>query len=103
MWAQLIKMRLRPDAEGDLSSVFEQLQALEQPGTGLLRTTTMRDQKDPLAVYTLVVFESEAHARAREQDPRRAEGLKAVQASMAELFEGPPEFVDLDVLLDRAP
>jgi hypothetical protein len=103
MWAQLIKMRKRSDAEGDLSSVFEQLQALEQPGSGLLRTITMQDQKDPLTVYTLVVFDSEEHARAREQDPRRAEGLKAVQASMAQVFEGSPEFVDLDVLVERTP
>jgi hypothetical protein len=43
------------------------------------------------------VFESEEKARAREQDPRRQEGLKPVQALMADLLEGPPEFVDLIV------
>ena len=40
----------------------------------LLQTLTMRDQNDPELVYTLVVFESEEKARAREQDPRRQEG-----------------------------
>jgi hypothetical protein len=29
----------------------------------------MRDQKDPAALYMLVVFESEETARTREQDP----------------------------------
>ena len=39
-----------------------------------MQTLTMRDQNDPELVYTLVVFESEEKARAREQDPRRQEG-----------------------------
>jgi len=45
----------------------------------------------------LVVFESEEKARARESDPRRAEGTKIVRQLMQDLFEGPPEFVDLIV------
>jgi hypothetical protein len=48
----------------------------------------------------LVVFESEAHARAREDDPRRQEGLAAARATMAEVFAAPPEFVDLAVVAD---
>jgi len=43
----------------------------------------------------LVVFESEDAARARESDPRRQEGLQAARATMAEIFDGPPEFIDL--------
>jgi len=100
MWAQLMKMRLKPEKEEDLAGVFKQLQALEQPGSGLLRTMTMRDQSDPSQVYVLVVFESEEKARAREQDPRRQEGLKPAQATLAEIFDGPPEFVDLTVMQD---
>ena len=103
MWAQLIKMHLKQGREQDLPGMFETLHAFEQPGSGLLRTTAMVDQKDPSQVYVLVVFESEEKARAREQDPRRQEGLKAVQATMAELFDGPAEFVDLSVLQDVAP
>jgi hypothetical protein len=57
----------------------------------------MKDQNDPLSAYMLVVFESEEHARARENDPRRQEGLQAARATMAEIFDGPPEFVDLVV------
>ena len=72
MWAQLIKVRLKPGK--DTAELGKQLQAVEQPGSGLVRTLVMRDQKDPGQVYTVVVFESEEKARAREQDPRRQEG-----------------------------
>jgi hypothetical protein len=57
----------------------------------------MHDQTDHLSVYMLVVFESEDAARAREGDPRRQEGLQAARATMAEIFDGPPEFIDLVV------
>ena len=100
MWAQLMKMHVKPEQEQDLAGVLAQLQALEQPGSGLIRTTTMRDQSDPSVVYALVVFESEEKARAREQDPRRQEGLKPAQATLAEILDGPPEFVDLIVTQD---
>jgi hypothetical protein len=46
----------------------------------------------------MVVFESEEKARAREQDPRRRDGLQAVNEAMAGMFDGPPEFVDLIVI-----
>jgi quinol monooxygenase YgiN len=98
MWAQLIKTRLRPGHEEGLKRLFEQLRAVEQPGSGLLRSTAMRDQKDPSQVYMLVVFESKEKARARENDRRRQEGLRAVRATMAEIFDGTPEFVDLTVV-----
>jgi hypothetical protein len=61
----------------------------------------MRDQKDPNVAYMLVVFESEEKARARERDPRRQEGLAGVRATMAEIFDGPPEFVDLNVVREH--
>jgi quinol monooxygenase YgiN len=96
MWAQLIKMRVKPGK--DTSELNQHIQAIEQPDSGLLRTLLMRDQKDPDQLYTLVVFESEEKARAREQDPRRQEGLQAVQATMADILAGPPEFTDLTVI-----
>jgi heme-degrading monooxygenase HmoA len=100
MWAQLISMRLKPGGEAGLTEVIEGLRAVEQPDSGLLRSTTMRDQNDPSRVFTLVVFESEEHARARESDPRRQEGLQAVRSAMSEVFEGGAEFVDLTVIDD---
>ncbi len=102
MWAQLIMTRLKPGKEADLPLLVEQLRAIEQPDSGLLRSTAMRDQNDPIPVYMLVVFESEEKARAREQDPRRQEGLTTVRAKMAEIFEGTPEFVGLTVVDDMS-
>ncbi len=100
MWAQLITMRLKPGKEDDLPRVYEGLRAAERPGTGLLRTTAARDQKDPTRLYHFVLFESEEKARAREEDPARQQDLEGVRALMADIFEGPAEFVDLEILED---
>ena len=97
MWAQLITMRLKPGKEADLPRLVEQLRAAEQPGSGLLRSTAMRDQNDPSRVIWLIVFESEEKARERESDPRRQEEMQAARETMAEIFDGAPEFVDLTV------
>lgn len=103
MWAQLITWTLKPGKEQDLPKLFEQMRATEQPGSGLVRSLFMRDQKDPSRVYTLVLFESEEKARAREGDERRQEGLAVARAMMAEIFDGPPQFTDLAVLNEFAP
>ena len=103
MWAQLITTRLKEGHEGDLPRLVEQLKATEQPGSGLVRSIAMQDQKDPSKVYMFVVFESEDAARAREGDPRREAGLAAARATMAEIFDGTTEFVDLTVVEDYAP
>jgi hypothetical protein len=96
MWAQLMSFRVQPGK--DMVGLREQLQAVEQPDSGLLRTIVMQDQKDPDQFYTLVVFESEEKARAREGDPRREEGLQVFRAMLAERLAGPPEFSDLAVV-----
>ncbi len=103
MWAQLITTRVKPDLASEdlvprLRAAQERLRAAEQPGSGLLRTLVAQDQADPGRIFTLVVFESEEKARAREQDPRRDHGLQAARAAMTELFESPPEFTDLTVV-----
>ena len=103
MWAQLISTRLKPGGEAALATVLAQLRAIEQPDSGLLRSTTMRDQSDPSRILMLVVFESEERARDREGDPRRQEGLQALRAAMADVFEGAPEFVDLTVIDETTP
>ena len=86
-----------------MATFFDQLRAVEQPGSGLVRSLAMRDQDDPSRVYTLVLFESEERARARERDERRQEGLARARSTMAEIFDGPPEFVDLTVVNDFTP
>lgn len=101
MWMQIIKMRLKPGKESELGGLSEALRAVEQPGSGLIRSTTTRDRNDPTSVYSIVVFESEEQARARERDPRRQEGLAEGRARMAEIFDGPPEFLDLDVVAEH--
>jgi len=103
MWAQLITTRLKPGKEQDLPRLIEQLRATEQPGSGLVRSTAMRDQKDPSRLYMFVVFESEEKARARENDQRRQEGMQAARAMMEDMFEGGLEFVNLDVVQELTP
>jgi antibiotic biosynthesis monooxygenase (ABM) superfamily enzyme len=103
MWAQLISTRLKPGREADLRRLSEELQRIEQPGSGLIRSLAMQDQKDPSRAFILVIFESEEKARARESDPRRQAGLQAARAVMAEIFDGAPEFVDLTVVEEFAP
>ena len=98
MWAQLIKARIKPVDDAAFLGIHEQLRAIEQSDSGLLRTTVMRDQREPEIVYTMVVFESQEKAREREQGPRRRDGLEAVSAAMKEVLDGPPEFVDLVVM-----
>jgi len=56
-----------------------------------------------MSVYMFVVFDSEEHARARESDPGREERLAAARAVMTEIFDAPPEFVDLLVDAEYAP
>ena len=103
MWAQLITTRLKAGHEGDLPRLIEQLKATEQAGSGLVRSTVMQDQTDPRKVYMFVVFESEEAARARENDPRRQDGLQAARATMADIFDSAPDFVDLTVVEEFTP
>jgi antibiotic biosynthesis monooxygenase (ABM) superfamily enzyme len=99
MWAQLITMRAKPGREQDLMAMHERIQALEEPGSGLIRWTIGWDQKDARTCYVLVLFESEEKARSREQDPRRQEAVGAVMSDAAEVLDGPPDFVD--IVVDR--
>jgi hypothetical protein len=65
-----------------------------------VRELFMHDQNDPNSAYVLAVFESQEKAREREQDPRRAEGQRAIQELMAKVLTAPPEFTDLTVTED---
>ena len=103
MWAQLISTRLKPGKDQELPKLFDEMKATEQANSGLLRSMSFRDQKDPSRFFTLVLFESEEKARTRERDPARQEALAAARATMAEVFDGAPEFVDLTVANDFVP
>ena len=103
MWAQLITTRLKEGRDQDLSRLLDELRAAEQADSGWVRSSAMRDQHDPSRVMLMVVFESEEKARARENDPRREDGLREVRATMAEIFEGVPEFTELIILRELTP
>ena len=100
MWAQIQRVRTNPDREAEVLEIFEQLRAIEQEDSGLLQTLVMRSQADPTEVFVVVVFESEEKARAREEDPRRQEGLQRIRGAMGNVFDGQPEFFDCNVLLN---
>src|SRR3954451_23677399 len=102
MWAQIIKTHLKPGMDSEYLALMDQFKAIEQPGSGLVRSFGMRDAKDPDTVYMMVVFESEAKARSGEKDPRRPDGVRAPGEAMAQIFDGEPTFVDLDVLVESA-
>jgi len=103
MWGQLITMQLKPGREHELPRLLAQLASIEPADSGLVRTVVGQRRDDPSRAYVLVVFASEELARAREQDPRRQEGLAVVREIMGELLAAPPEFADLDVIADEVP
>jgi quinol monooxygenase YgiN len=98
MWTQIIKTQIAPGKDAEIVALMDEFKAMEQPDSGLVSSAAMRDRSDPSSVYVVVTFESEEKARAREQDPRRAEALGPAQELMGKLFEAPPEFIDLDVV-----
>jgi quinol monooxygenase YgiN len=100
MWAQMITSRLKPGRDDALTTLTAQLKAAERPNSGLIHATAARDSKDPSRVIMLIVFESEEKARERESDSGRQDDLAAARTTMAEIFEGPPEFTDLTVVDD---
>ena len=101
MWAQMQRVSTDPGKEAQVLEIFEQLRAIEQDDSGLLQTLVLRSQADPTEVFVVVVFESEDKARARDTDPRRQEPLQRIRAAMGDVLNGPPEFFDCDVVLNR--
>jgi quinol monooxygenase YgiN len=102
MWTQIIKTRIKPGKEAELAALMDEFKSLEPPNSGLIRSTTARDQKDPDTLYIMVTFESEEHARIREQDPARNDALAHAREVMADIFDAPPEFIDLNVVSEYA-
>jgi heme-degrading monooxygenase HmoA len=103
MWAQLITTRVKPGKESELPRLVEEMRKAESAHSGFIRATLMQDQNDPSRVLTLVVFESEEKARARENDPQRQKDLEPARALMEAIYDGAPEFVDLTVLEENTP
>ena len=102
MWAQIIKTHLKAGRDDDFVGLMKHFQAAEKPGSGLVHSYAARDQKDPNTVYMVVVFESEEKARIREADTERQASLEPARQIMGEIFDGPVEFVDLDIVAEHA-
>jgi quinol monooxygenase YgiN len=98
VWTQIIKTKIAPGKDAEIAALMDEFMALERPDSGLVSSAAMRDRSDPSSVYVIVTFESEEKARAREQDPQRAEALGPARELMGNLFEAPPDFIDLDVV-----
>lgn len=93
MWAQLIKSRIKPGKEEEVRNLPQELDSQmggEAPFVAIFACT---NQNDPSESYTFVVFESEEAARQNERSPEQAQRFQRFQ----ELYEGQPEYVDLNV------
>jgi quinol monooxygenase YgiN len=96
MWAQLVKFRVAQDKVGALRALDGEWaeKVGRAPGSGWVKTVALQGASDPTEQYVLVMFESEAAARASEQTPNHLAFLEKVMATVA----GPPEFWDLTVV-----
>jgi len=97
MWAQLIDFRLKAGRDEALEETLGILADGEQPGSGLVRQSVLRDQLDPARVVIVVMFDSEERARQRENDPRRADSLAQLRERMSDAVDGVPTFTNLTV------
>ena len=99
VWAQIIKVRIQPDREQELKQVQEEIsQRVRDSRPGWRRTITLQNQNDPAEYYNVVFFESEESARAQEQSAEQQENVRRIQSVM----DGPPEFVDCNVVWETA-
>jgi len=98
MWAQIIKTQLKTGRDSDYVDLMNHFKSAEKPNSGLLHSFAARDQKDQNSVYMIVIFESEEKARIREGDAERQANLEPARQIMGEIFDGPVEFLDLDIV-----
>ncbi len=94
MWAQIIKGRMKPGAEQVLAEVRDDIKAQIGQRPGLIHSFWMQNQQDPQEYYTVIIFESEAAARASEPDVNQNPAFQKLRA----YAEGAPEYVDLNVI-----
>ncbi len=95
MWAQLIKSRIKPGKEQEARTLPREFETQAAGATPpWVSITNAVNQNNPNETYTLVIFESEEKARENERSPEQAKRVER----MMEVFEGRPEFVDLEVL-----
>jgi heme-degrading monooxygenase HmoA len=99
MWAQLIKARIRPGKEEEARNIVQEFESeLGGATPPWQQITVCQNQRDPSEVYTLVVFESEEKARENERSPEQDRRYRR----LTEVYEGQPEFVDMNVVFQRS-
>jgi heme-degrading monooxygenase HmoA len=98
MWAQLIKARIRPGKEDEARNLTQEFEAEAGGNHPWVALTACVSRNDPNESYTLVVFESEERARENERSPEQAKRFER----MMQIYDGQPEFVDLDVVYQNS-
>ncbi len=94
MWAQLIKTRLKPGAEEEAAQVRADLAVRMANRSGFVQAFTMQNQKDLDEYYSLIIFDTEEHAREGEMLLDEEDVIQRVRA----LSEENPEYIDLNVI-----
>jgi quinol monooxygenase YgiN len=98
VWAQIIKTQLKAGRDADFVDLMKHFRSAEKADSGLLHSYAARDQTDPSSVYMIVIFESEEKARIRERDEERQASLEPARQVMGEIFDGPVEFLNLEIV-----
>jgi heme-degrading monooxygenase HmoA len=93
MWAQIIKARLKSNAEAEMMQLMNEIEG-ETARSPFVGSIVLQNQSDPSEYHTVVLFESEEAARANENTPEQQQRVQRIKA----LYEGPPEFVNCNVV-----
>lgn len=97
MWAQFIKARIKPGQEDEARQVARAIETQSRTeGVGPTRVFWFRNQSDTGEHYVVAFFESEAKAREAERNPKHAELIRRYWG----VYEGPPEYADLNLVLE---
>lgn len=97
MWAQMLKTRVKPGQESTAEGLPQEMDGRMQGASsagGPSRVLVFRDQNDRSAYITVIMFESEEQARRYEGSPEQA----SVRERMMQVWDGPPEFTDLELV-----
>lgn len=93
MWAQIVKVRMKPEAEEHRAELIESVRDRMSRRLGIVNGFVMANQHDEREIYILAVYESEEKAREGEAALATDEAFQRERAMMG----GAPEFVDLTV------
>lgn len=95
-FVQIIEMRTQHEA--DLHALGDEYFAATEGKRTLQRSVLTRDRNDPEHYFVLAFFDSYESAMENSELPETAEFAEKEAA----LLEGPPTFLDLDVIEERS-